>query len=248
MRRLSTVSVLSILLLASCAMSRPASMEVCDCQRTVRVPDKAFRDWLIDNGLALKAHGKYLRATPEGCAATKLECYDQGIRSLEGIELFPQLEQLTCSDNPISELNVNALPRLQRLYGVNLPLERFEADSCHDLRVIQLSHTLLDTLDLTPFPFLESLFCIYSPLRAIDLAPCPHLRTLYIRFTHIREVDLTPCHDFWQLHALDTPLRAVTVTNEQYLSETLRVSVEDTVKIIVKQQEIPKHQPTSTSY
>lgn len=235
MRRLSTVSVLSILLLASCAMSRPASMEVCDCQRAVRVPDKAFRTWLLDNGLAVRAHGKYLRATAEGCAATELECYDQGIRSLEGIELFPQLEQLTCSDNPITSLDVNALPRLQRLYGVNLPLERFEADSCHDLRVIQLSHTHLDTINLTPFPHLESLLCIYSPLRAIDLAPCPNLCSLYIRFTHIRHVDLTPCHDFWQLHALDTPLRTVTVTNEQCLSETLRVSVEDSVKIIVKQ-------------
>ena len=234
MRRLSTVSVLSILLLASCATSRPASMEVCDCQRAVRVPDKAFRTWLLDNGLAVKAHGKYLQATPAGCATTELECYDQGIRSLDGIELFPQLEQLTCSDNPISELNVNALPHLQRLYGVNLPLEHFEADSCHDLRVIQLSHTHLDTLDLTPFPLLESLFCIYSPLRAIDLAPCPNLRTLYIRFTLIQEVDLTPCPDFWQLHALDTPLHTVTVTPCQYASETLKVSIEDSVNIVVK--------------
>lgn len=235
MRRLSTVSVLSILLLASCATSRPASMEVCDCQRAVRVPDKAFRDWLIGNGLAVKAHGRYLRATPEGCATTELECYNQGIRSLEGIELFPQLVQITCSDNPLSELDLNALPRLQRLYGVNLPLERFEADSCHDLRVIQLSHTHLDTLDLTPFPLLENLFCIYSPLRAIDLAPCPNLRTLYIRFTHIQEVDLTPCPDFWQLHALDTPLRTVTVSPGQYASETLKVSIEDSVNIVVKQ-------------
>ena len=234
MRRLSTVSVLSILLLASCATSRPASMEVCDCQRTVRVPDKAFRDWLIDNGLAVKAHGKYLRATPEGCATTELECYDQGIHSLEGIELFPQLEQLTCSDNPITSLDVNALPRLQRLYGVNLPLEHFEADSCHRMQVIQLSHTHLDTLDLTSFPLLESLLCISSPLRAIDLSPCPNLRTLYIRFTHIQEVDLTPCPDFWQLHALDTPLRTVTVTPGQYTSETLRVSIEDSVNIVVK--------------
>lgn len=234
MRRLSTVSVLSILLLASCATSRPASMEVCDCQRAVRVPDKAFRAWLIDNGLAVKDHGKYLRATPEGCATTELECYNQGIRSLEGIELFPQLEQLTCSDNPITSLDVNALPRLQRLYGVNLPLERLEVDSCHDLRVIQLSHTHLDTLDLTPFPLLESLLCIYSPLRAIDLSSCPNLRTLYIRFTHIQEVDLTPCPDFWQLHALDTPLRTVNVTPGQYTSETLKVSIEDSVNIVVK--------------
>lgn len=44
MRRLSTVSVLSILLLASCATSRPASIEVCDCQRAVCVV-KGISKW-----------------------------------------------------------------------------------------------------------------------------------------------------------------------------------------------------------
>ena len=227
--------MLTLLLLAGCAASRPAGdRKECDCRQTVRVPDKAFREFLLENGLAEKARGMQMRPTEKGCRTNTLECYSRDIHSLQGIELFPQLEQLTCSDNPITSLDVNALPRLQRLYGVNLPLERFEADSCHDLRVIQLSHTHLDTIDLTPFPLLESLLCIYSPLRAIDLAPCPNLRTLYIRFTHIQEVDLTPCPDFWQLHALDTPLRTVTVTPGQYTSETLRVSIEDSVNIVVK--------------
>ena len=227
--------MLTLLLLAGCAASRPAGdRKECDCRQTVRVPDKAFREFLLENGLAEKARGMQMRPTEKGCRTNTLECYSRDIHSLQGIELFPQLEQLTCSDNPITSLDVNALPRLQRLYGVNLPLKRFEADSCHDLRVIQLSHTHLDTLDLTPFPLLESLLCIYSPLRAIDLAPCPNLRTLYIRFTHIQEVDLTPCPDFWQLHALDTPLRTVTVTPGQYTSETLRVSIEDSVNIVVK--------------
>lgn len=227
--------MLTLLLLAGCAASRPAGdRKECDCRQTVRVPDKAFREFLLENGLAEKARGMQMRPTEKGCRTNTLECYSRDIHSLQGIELFPQLEQLTCSDNPITSLDVNALPRLQRLYGVNLPLERFDADSCHDLRVIQLSHTHLDTLDLTPFPLLESLLCIYSPLRAIDLAPCPNLRTLYIRFTHIQEVDLTPCPDFWQLHALDTPLRTVIVTPGQYASETLKVSIEDSVNIVVK--------------
>lgn len=227
--------MLTLLLLAGCAAPRPAGdRKECDCRQTVRVPDKAFREFLLENGLAEKARGMQMRPTEKGCRTNTLECYSRDIHSLQGIEMFPQLEQLTCSDNPINELDLNALPRLQRLYGVNLPLERFEADSCHDLRVIQLSHTLLDTLDLTPFPLLESLLCIYSPLRAIDLTPCPNLRMLYIRFTHIQEVDLTPCPDFWQLHALDTPLRTVIVTPGQYASETLKVSIEDSVNIVVK--------------
>ena len=47
------VSILCLLLLAGCASTRPASEEaVCDCQRVVRVPDEAFRTWLVDKGYA----------------------------------------------------------------------------------------------------------------------------------------------------------------------------------------------------
>lgn len=233
MRRLSTVSVLSILLLASCAMSRPASMEVCDCQRTVRVPDKAFRTWLLDNGYAEKAGWHKLRPTAEGCTLSALECYGQGIRSLEGIEMFPQLEQVTCSDNPLTELDLNTLPHLQRLYGINLPLKRIAIDNCHRLQHIELSHNHLESIDLAPFPELEFFFCIFAPLTAIDLSPCRSLKSLYIRGTHIGEVDLRPCSNLLELHALDTPLQTIIVTEEQYNSN-MKVSVPDSVRIVVR--------------
>lgn len=233
MRRLSTVSVLSILLLASCAMSRPASMEVCDCQRAVRVPDKAFRTWLLDNGYAEKAGWHKLRPTAEGCALSALECYGQGIRSLEGIEIFPQLEQVTCSDNPLTELDLNTLPHLQRLYGINLPLKRIAIDNCHRLQHIELSYSHLESIDLAPFPELEFFFCIFAPLSTIDLSPCRSLKSLYIRGTQIGEVDLRPCSNLLEIHALDTPLQTIIVTEEQYNSN-MKVSVPDSVRIVVQ--------------
>ena len=223
----------SVLLLAGCGASRPVGSGVCDCQQAVRVPDKAFRDFLVDKGFAVKAGWHKLKPTAEGCALTAMECYNQGIHSLKGIELFPQLEQVTCSDNPIEELDLNALPHLQRLYGLNLPLRRIDIDSCHHLQHIELSYTQLDTFNLAPFPEMDFFFCIFSPLRNIDLSPCPLLRSLYIRGTQIRSVDITPCPEFWQLHALDTPLGWIVVTPEQYSSDKLGVSVADTVKVFV---------------
>lgn len=234
MRRLSTVSVLSILLLAGCATSRPASMEVCDCQRTVRVPDKAFREFLMEKGLAEKVRGKLMRPTMMGCHTDTLECYNRGIRSLQGIEMFPQLKRLTCSDNPIDELNLCPLPNIESLYALNVPLHRLTLDSCHEMREMQLSHTKLDALDLQPMPKLSSLLCIFSPLKAIDLTPCPLLEWLYIRGTQIEEVDIRPCTVFYQLHALDSPLRQVVVRQEQYNSNYIKISVEDSVRIVVK--------------
>ena len=68
------VALLGLLLLVGCSTSRPTGNEtVCDCQREVRVPDKAFRTWLVNKGYAVKTHGKWLRATAAGCALTALD-------------------------------------------------------------------------------------------------------------------------------------------------------------------------------
>ena len=232
MKHLFLLPLLGVLLLAGCGASRSASSGSCDCQQMVRVPDKAFRTFLVDKGYAVKARGNRLKPTAEGCALTELECYNQGICSLEGIEMFPQLQQVTCSDNPLTVLDLNALPQLERLYCLNVPLQQLMMDSCHHLKRVQLSHTKLQTLDLAPFPALELLLIIFSPLTKIDLSPCASLKELYIRGTEIREVDLRPCPDFWALHALDTPLERIIVSPEQYDGD-LKVSVADTVQVLV---------------
>ena len=233
MRRLPLLLVATLLLTACAAVRQGGGEGVCDCQRAVKVPDKAFRAWLIESGYAEKAGWKRLKATEEGCRLKALECYGQGIKSLEGIEMFPQLEQLTCSDNPIEELDLNALPHMERLYALNVPLKQLVMDSCHHLKRVQVSHTKIASVDLRPFPKLELLLFIFSPIREIDLSPCINLKQLYIRGTQIREIDLRPCVKILELHALDTPLEVIVVTPEQYNDE-IRASVDDSVRIEVR--------------
>lgn len=168
--------------------------------------------------------------TDKGCTLKSMKCHEKGIRSLQGIEMFPQLEQLTCADNPIKKMDLNVLPNLQQLYGYNMPLQHIEIDSCHHLRHIELSFTQLDTFNLAPFPELEFFFCIFSPLSHIDLTTCTALKSLYIRGTQIETVDIRPCRDLMEIHALDTPLQTVITTTEQYES-IIKVSVEDSVRI-----------------
>lgn len=233
MRHSLLLPLLGVLLLAGCGASRPVGSGICDCQQEVRVPDKAFRTFLVDNGFAVKAGRHKLKPTAKGCALTTLECYGQGIHTLEGVEMFPQLLELTCSDNPISELDLGGLPRLERLYALDVPLRKFDVGTrCH-LRRVQLSHTQLDTLDLATMPDVEMLLCIFSPVTAIDITPCQRLNTLYIRGTQITEVDLSGNPAMHELHALDTPLRTLFVTSEQYNGD-VRASVPDSVHIVVK--------------
>lgn len=233
MRRL-LLSLAATLLLTACVATRQGGGEAaCDCRRAVSVPDKAFRDLLLEKGYAAKAGGHRLRPTPEGCALTALECYGKDIHSLRGIEMFPQLEEVVCSDNPLAELDLNGLPRLERLYGLNLPLERVALDSCRHLKHLQLSYTHLAEFDLRPFAELESLLIIFSPLTELDLSQCPRLETLYIRGTQIRRLDLRDNPAFSRLHALDTPLETIVVTQAQYDGD-LKVSCADTVRIEVR--------------
>ncbi len=221
--------LLLALLLASCAAHRQRETAL-----VAVVPDKAFRNYLVNNGYAEKVHtfGRTLRPTAKGRALEEMACYEMGITSLRGIKMFPQLKTLVCSGNPITTLDLNCLPLLERLHGIHLPLRRIDIDSCHHLKGLELSYTQLTEFDLHPFPELTYFFCIFSPLTRIDLSPCPALKSVYIRGTQITDIDLTPCTDFFQLHATDTPLRTIRVTTEQYMGD-IKVSCDDSVTLVV---------------
>lgn len=222
-----------VALLVGCGATKQGGGEaVCDCQRAVKVPDKAFRTFLVDSSYAVKVGWQRLKPTAKGCTLTTLECYGRDIHSLEGIAMFPQLEEVVCSDNPLTELDLNGLPRLERLYALDVPLRRFVVGQRSRLRRVQLSHTALDTLDLATMPDLELLLCIFSPLTAIDITPCQQLTTLYIRGTQITEVDLSGNPAMHELHALDTPLQTILVTPAQY-DGGVRASMSDSVQVIV---------------
>lgn len=204
----------------------------CDCTRQVRVPDKAFRTFLVDNGYAKVSGKRAMKPTVKGCALRSINCYNQGICSLQGIEMFPQLEQLTCSDNSIGEIDLTVLPCLHRFYCNNVPLRRIDIHGCSNLRYIELGYTKLRELDLEGCAGLDSLFCIFAPIRAIDLSPCPRLKTIYLRGTDIEVVDLRYNPMFHLLHGQDSRLRTVVITPAQYEANVL-MSVGDSVKVRV---------------
>ena len=139
---------------------------------------------------------------------------------------------MVCSDNPLTDLDLNALPRLKSLYALNVPLEQLALDSCRHLQQIQLSHTHLHQFDPASFPELELLLLIFTPLSDIDLHTCKRLHTLYLRGTQVEELDLRPSVLLSELHALDTPLRTLVVTEEQL--GRVKASVPDSVRVVVR--------------
>ena len=80
---------------------------------------------------------------------TMLTIYSAGVRSFQGMELFPNLEKLACIDNELTSLGVTNLPSLLEL---------------------DCSENPLSALDVSCFPNLEYLRCDSCGLTSLDVS------------------------------------------------------------------------------
>lgn len=204
-----------------------------------QVSDDNFRDYLLKNNFVKPCNGlrhrkkNTVEVTALGHATQLIDCHHMDISNLNGIELFPNLVMLICSENPLRDIDVSHNPRLKQLVAIETPLRHIDVSHNPELKVLQVSYTYLKKLDVTHNPKLEELFCIFSPrIRSIDLSHNPMLQTLYLRGTDIPLVDLRRNMYFQRLLALDSQLQAIVISPEHTL-ENIGVMVEDGVHLYV---------------
>ena len=242
MRHTATI-LLALLLLCSCATQQ----ESVNDKKTItvaRVNDNNFRAYLLDNGYAKPYIGKlrgrdrltpqdeWVESTPLGRSTQIIDCHRKEIHSLDGIELFPKLVILICSENPISRLDLRHNPKLKQLVAIETPLRSLDISHNTELKVLNISFHQLRKLDVSHNTQLEELLCIFAPgITSLDLSHNPNLRTLYIRQTNIQLVDLRCNNAFHALHALETPLEYIAVSPQHNL-DSITASVEEGVQVL----------------
>ena len=241
MKHLAT-ALLAILLCCSCASHQK---HLTDKAVTVaRVADENFRTYLIDNGYAkpykgtlrgrnrLTRQDEWVESTPMGRSIQILDCHRKEIHSLDGIELFPNLVILICSENPISRLDLRHNSKLKQLVAIETPLRSLDVSHNPELKVLNISFHQLRRLDVSHNTQLEELLCIFAPgITTLDLSHNPNLRTLYIRQTNMQLVDLRRNTAFHALHALETPLEYIVVSPQHNL-DSITASVEEGVQVL----------------
>ena len=242
MKHLATI-LLTILLCCSCATEKK-SVKGKDGITVARVTDSNFRTYLIDNGYAKPYEGslrgrnrltrqeEWVESTPLGRSTQIIDCHRKDIHSLDGIELFPNLVILICSENPISRLDLRHNPKLKQLFAIETPLRSLDISRNPELKVLNISFHQLRSLDVSHNPQLSELLCIFAPgITTLDLSHNPNLHTLYIRQTNIQLVDLRHNPSFHSLHALETPLEYIVVSPQHNL-DSITASVEDGVQVL----------------
>lgn len=97
--------------------------------------DPQFEAYILAN---FDKNGDGSISLSEANEITEIDCSGLGIRSIAEIKNFPNLISLNCSNNQISELNVNKNTSLQTLSCYGNDLHLFDFSNCQDLTTIYL--------------------------------------------------------------------------------------------------------------
>lgn len=107
--------------------------------------------------------------------ATVIYVLGMGIKDLTGIEFFPELENLDCSENQLTQLDVSKNPNLKRLVCYENKLTSLDVSGNTSLTELYCYTNQLTSLDLSGNANLTRLACSSNLLTSLDVSNNPTL-------------------------------------------------------------------------
>ncbi|MBQ6348795.1 MAG: hypothetical protein IJI71_14780, partial [Clostridia bacterium] len=185
-------------------------------------PDPNFRGYVSTN--FDKNHSGWL-SEEEIAGAQVISCGAEDIETLQGVEYFPELQELACEDNLITALDLSANTRLTSLDCSYNELTQLSLAGLSELTYLSCEGNPLTELDVSAQK-LEYLYCQGTSLSALDLSGQKELQKLYCYGTNISSLNLSGCP--WLRTAASEGERSETDDYAQYKfsSAILRVNPE----------------------
>ena len=189
--------VSALLTLAMVFTFLPFSAFAADDPRGIRIdgdhfPNYEFRQYLKAN--IDKDGDGYLNDTELNIR--KLDVSGQYIANLKGIEFFLNLEELYCSNNKLTSLDVSKNP---------------------ELKVLWCSNNKLTSLDVTQNTALEDLTCFKNQLTSLDVRQNAALRILDCTENNLTSLDVSKNTELVYLSCYKNQLTSLDVSNNTNL-------------------------------
>ena len=121
---------------------------------------------------------------------TYIDCSNRGIKNLTGIELFPNLKTLECSNNQLTELTIS-LPNLRTLNCYGNQMTALDVSGCPKLDCLICCENLLETLDVSRNLELTDLRCFDNRLTALDVSKNAKLEYLMCEENRLTALDVS---------------------------------------------------------
>ncbi len=153
-------------------------------------PDEAFQNWIL-NPSNLNGFGSDgILTFEERNNITEMNLSDQNIGDLTGIEYFPSLSILTCTQNRLQNLDLSQNTLLEELYCSSNQLTKLDLSNNHNLKYLYCASNFLTDLNIKNCAKLQFLNCEKNRLEELDLSGNPELIKLYSRHNQLTQLDV----------------------------------------------------------
>ena len=150
-------------------------------------PDENFRNWLLG-----QEYGKSGYITAAGLAGvTSINVNEKSIADLKGIEYFTALNELNCSNNKLTALDLSANTALETLHCNSNQLTALDMSANTALRNLNCYSNQLTALDVSKNEALVLLNCSNNALSALDVKANTALRVLYCHENKLTALDVS---------------------------------------------------------
>lgn len=137
--------------------------------------DTALQTYMAQN-VDLNEDGKL--STAEIGAVRGLNLSGLGIKQMDGIENFANLEVLQCSDNQIASMDLSQNKKLTKLYCNNNRLIALNVSNNLELQILNCSDNMLGELAIENCGFLKELYCRNNLIDKLNISYASQLTIL----------------------------------------------------------------------
>ena len=149
----------------------------------------------------------------------ELFVYNMGIGSLKGVEIFTELQTLSCYYNSISSLDVTKNTKLRNLIFGSNEVSSIDLSKNTALKHISCYDNKLTSLNVSNCPDLDYLDCMYNRLTSLDVSKNTKLVELICSGNGLTSLDLSKNTALEKLNCDDNKLTSLNLTNNKKLKK-----------------------------
>ena len=141
-----------------------------------------------------------------------------GIESLEGINLFTDLEILKIFDNPLNTLDLSENTALKTVECYCNNLNSLNVSNCTALEELNCSNNSLSNINLSDCVSLKELYCAGNKLTSLNLENCTKLQDINCQGNNLLNINLKNCNQLMYFNCEDNQLEELDLSNKKKLA------------------------------
>ncbi|MFT6137796.1 MAG: Leucine-rich repeat (LRR) protein [Salibacteraceae bacterium] len=156
---------------------------------TITIPDANFKAYLVGNTLINTNGNTEIECSEASTFTGDINCTNQSISDLTGLEAFTALDQLFCNSNALSTIDVTANTLLTRLDFNNNNVSTIDLSANNLLKSLNSQSNQLQSLNLSANIDLEQVDIRNNPVTSLDIVNNVALIDLNCRNTSISSLN-----------------------------------------------------------